>query len=481
MTIPTPLLTLRISRADAAPSALGLARVFDGCGGTIGRAPGNDWILPDPSRVLSAHHATIYFEQGRYRIVDCSTNGVFLNDDDAPLGASRVAALHDGDRLGLGDYQIDVSVAAPAPAPAAAIATASAPSPASVDPLRVLAAGAAASAAMSIERKPPVPSSVWFEAPRAPVGLPATPSAVVDPLLLLGEAGAPGSRRDGAPSAPSAPSATRDDAPALAAFFRPPAAAAPVPEDWFATGIVLAAAPPAPTPKPAPAPAQVCVGPSIDRATPPASAAHSPDRHRDSLEPAVDRLLRAAGLDPTRIPRRDPAATLAAAGTLLREATNVVRELLLVQARSRIDLGLPAKVMQAQGNNPLEFCPRGVEQAIDMLLFDDGPACLGPTEALRTALDDLKAGREQELGSLRARASRVLERLAPAAIERSCETPSPLWRRAGSGAPPASCWSLYKQRHAEAREALDPRPPGARAPAHASRTFDDGEAAHGLA
>ena len=31
------------------------SRVFGVNGGTVGRAPGNDWILPDPRRVVSGH------------------------------------------------------------------------------------------------------------------------------------------------------------------------------------------------------------------------------------------------------------------------------------------------------------------------------------------------------------------------------------------------------------------------------------------
>jgi type VI secretion system protein len=82
--------------------------VFDGGGGSIGRATDNDWVLPDPLRYMSAHHARIHFRDGRYLLEDVSTNGVFVNDDEQPLGQRGPHALQNGDVLRLGDYQLVV-------------------------------------------------------------------------------------------------------------------------------------------------------------------------------------------------------------------------------------------------------------------------------------------------------------------------------------------------------------------------------------
>ena len=51
--------------------------VFGVGGGSIGRAHDNDWILPDPQRFVSAHHARVHFRNGQYLLEDCSTNGVY--------------------------------------------------------------------------------------------------------------------------------------------------------------------------------------------------------------------------------------------------------------------------------------------------------------------------------------------------------------------------------------------------------------------
>src|SRR5215468_715548 len=59
--------------------------VFTVEGGTIGRSADNDWVLPDPLRYVSAHHARVRYRGGSFYLEDVSTNGVFVNDADWPL------------------------------------------------------------------------------------------------------------------------------------------------------------------------------------------------------------------------------------------------------------------------------------------------------------------------------------------------------------------------------------------------------------
>ena len=79
-------------------------------GGTIGRADGNDWRLPDHERVISSHHATIDFQAGSYYLIDTSTNGVYVNGADVPVGRGKPQRLFDGDLLRMGDYVISVTI-----------------------------------------------------------------------------------------------------------------------------------------------------------------------------------------------------------------------------------------------------------------------------------------------------------------------------------------------------------------------------------
>jgi type VI secretion system protein len=96
--------------------------VFTANGGTIGRSADNDWVLPDPLRYVSAHHARVQFRNGRFYLQDLSTNGVFVNDEPEPLSrrAPEGCALRNGDMIRIGDYQVvvalDADISQPQPA-----------------------------------------------------------------------------------------------------------------------------------------------------------------------------------------------------------------------------------------------------------------------------------------------------------------------------------------------------------------------------
>lgn len=85
-------------------------RVFGGEGGSIGRGRDCNWHLPDPTNTLSARHALITFDGKDFAITDTSTNGVYLNLVDAPLGRGNTAPLADGDTLYLANFIISVAV-----------------------------------------------------------------------------------------------------------------------------------------------------------------------------------------------------------------------------------------------------------------------------------------------------------------------------------------------------------------------------------
>jgi predicted component of type VI protein secretion system len=85
-------------------------RVFREDGGTIGRSLENDWILPDPDRFISGKHATIDFQTGAYYLADVSSNGVYINDEEEPLGKGNPRRLFHGDRLRMGDFEFVVTL-----------------------------------------------------------------------------------------------------------------------------------------------------------------------------------------------------------------------------------------------------------------------------------------------------------------------------------------------------------------------------------
>ena len=85
-------------------------RVFGEDGGTIGRSLESDWILPDPHRYLSGKHATIDFQSGAYYLADVSTNGVYVNDEEQPLGKGNPRRLFNGDKLRMGDFSFVITL-----------------------------------------------------------------------------------------------------------------------------------------------------------------------------------------------------------------------------------------------------------------------------------------------------------------------------------------------------------------------------------
>lgn len=85
-------------------------REFKACGGTIGRSPDNDWVLPDDRRYVSSRHAVLDFQAGAYYLVDTSRNGVYVNGSDLPVGKGHPQRIFDGDRLRIGEYQIAVAI-----------------------------------------------------------------------------------------------------------------------------------------------------------------------------------------------------------------------------------------------------------------------------------------------------------------------------------------------------------------------------------
>ena len=102
------MLRLRVVSEQRRSLAERSTAIFSVEGGTIGRSADNDWVLPDPQRYVSAHHARVQFREGHFYLQDVSTNGVYVNDDMEPLAKRGSAGyrLANGDVLRIGDYHI---------------------------------------------------------------------------------------------------------------------------------------------------------------------------------------------------------------------------------------------------------------------------------------------------------------------------------------------------------------------------------------
>jgi predicted component of type VI protein secretion system len=103
-------LRLSIVSGDVADSGNRKRWTFGVNGGRIGRAQDNDWVLVDPDRFVSSHHAEIEHRTGEWWIADTSTNGTYINDSVQPLGRGGRHRINNGDRIRLGSLMLEAEI-----------------------------------------------------------------------------------------------------------------------------------------------------------------------------------------------------------------------------------------------------------------------------------------------------------------------------------------------------------------------------------
>lgn len=77
---------------------------------SIGRGEENAFCLPDPKRFVSQQHALVVREDENFYVIDQSSNGLYVNAANQPLGHGSSWCLQDGDFLELGEYQLRVDL-----------------------------------------------------------------------------------------------------------------------------------------------------------------------------------------------------------------------------------------------------------------------------------------------------------------------------------------------------------------------------------
>ena len=261
-------LHLRVVGAIASRLGAATTRAFGIHGGQIGRAPDNDWVLPDEERYVSGYHASVSLQQGRWVVTDRSSNGTFINGSVKPIPSHQSYPLSDGDVLRIGDYEIVVRITPETDFP----------------PHETLPhADDGGSGAFATMTNGDIGAELDLP------GLFAEPPPAATPLA---SSGAPSGSGPAAP-APDGTLSGTDVARLLTANdnAEAPPAVAPV-------------APPVEVPR------------VLNAVPKPSEAAVS-----QALMPAVHLLLRSAGLDPQHVASADPAQVLTLAGQLLREMT----------------------------------------------------------------------------------------------------------------------------------------------------------------
>jgi type VI secretion system FHA domain protein len=389
------------------------SKEFGQNGGTIGRSLESDWVLPDGQRFLSSRHASIDYRSGSYYIIDTSTNGVYINDAEQPVGRGNPQRIFSGDKIRIGDYEIVVSID-------------------EIDSTREQMADAFHVDPVDLRQRVEAPDPTGCDLVDAHeitgVGiemlLDEDEAATLSPLSYKFKADELRLEDDTPvrkqvekakikPKAPTPSAPVRSDA----AWTAPRARGAGSTER--ANGAAAERAPEAQAAKPSRHQGSVPAG----RKTPPArqAAAAKPilgsqPKGTGSAQLALDAFFRGAGLEPRRLENQDAEQTLHRLGQLVREMIVGITESLHLRATQKAALRQSNTTIQRRDNNVLKFSA-SVDEALENLLFRNSSDYLGAVESTREAFGDLKIHQQCLLKSIGGALASYIERLDPDLLE----------------------------------------------------------------
>ncbi|MET0856572.1 MAG: type VI secretion system-associated FHA domain protein TagH [Telluria sp.] len=393
------LLTLRILSYRNQPVPGGGAGQFAAGGGTLGRGADNDLVLDDPGKYISRVHARVSLRDGAFYIEDLGSNASVIND--RPLGKGRETALGHGDRLVIGDYQLQAVLEedAVAPVPPAPPNNPELPlfvpppvaAPAPLPPFEPLAAA------------PPAPPAARF--PDALAG-----ASILDVGTPVQSGHAPlGLNQFAATPAKPARAADSDHvSPELAAFSMPKPAAFAIPQDYNPLADLF-------PPAAAPAPPQ-------QKATPAAPVKQTSQAPASDDGEVLAALLRGLGLPGLQL-NRAGAEVAETVGAMLREATAGTIDVLMARALTKKESRIEMTMLAVRANNPLKFFPNA-DGALTQMLTNSMAGYLPPVQAMASAFDDLRAHELAVIAGMRAALAAVLHRFDPQQIERRLAVPT---------------------------------------------------------
>jgi len=427
-------LTLEVVSPQAASLGARRRQIVGTKGLTIGRAPGNDWVIPDP--YVSKQHARIVCSDGRFFVEGLGRNPIALGRADNAIPTSQPQALENGDRLFIDQYEILVA-ALPGDPPGEALVSGNV----EVESPAVFVDAVSAT---------PTPAVVSVQAARIPdvwdkgIVDVASETAELDPLHALGDRGSVAN--NAAPPVNWQQSSPLDD------HFKPPAPAqGGIPDNWARSILVPrpaalrdAGAPAAsvPTP-PLPAAQMHPASPStqLTPAVPMPAAAAAAEARSPSAGVDLIALLRAAGL-----PDRDFSPEVAQElGKVLRVVVHGVMDVLQGRAEIKAQFRLPHTRIQARENNPLKLSPN-VESALHTLLVQRNPGYLPTVQAFEDAFADIRHHQLAMLEGLREAFESMLGAFDPQTLERDFEQTVKRTGLLGGLGGKSRYWELYTER-----------------------------------
>lgn len=402
----------------------------------IGRSSDNDWVLPDPERLVSSQHCVIQYKDGRYYLTDNSTNGVELVNAGIRMRRGNSEPLQDGELIRIGDYEIqariDFNVQAIDSQPFAG------DSPNSFEALM----GAVVNA--------PAPTPViapQFHGASSMDTLPdlfdfLTPTAVPPPTVADS---VPSEQHDFRPPTPVA----------MPVVEKPAPSASVIPEDWDVFGdspAPMASSPTPVAPPPVPPVIQSPPAPPVMQSPPvvepvlPAADSQQPD--------FLQAFLRGAGLDQLRLDKADACAQMESIGRSYRLMVEGLIDVLRARASLKGEFRMQQTMIRPAENNPLKFAPNA-DEALLLLLRHGNQAFMAPDIAVRDSFDDLRAHQLAVMAGVEAAIKHLLARFEPAQLEERMGKPGGL-SSIFNGSRQAQYWQQFTELYSNiSREAQE--------------------------
>ncbi|MGX1790814.1 type VI secretion system-associated FHA domain protein TagH [Bosea sp. NPDC055332] len=414
--------------------------IFAEAGGTLGRSASCDWILPDERNTLSARHARISHNGRGFVVTDTSTNGVYLNAVDAPLGRDQSAPLSNGDTIYIADYIISVAILreepVPAPVQVATVPPAPVAPPPSMQPIPVAV--------------PAIPMGLELSAPAPAMLTPAPAAAQRQPTQVPGLIPDDFDFSDLAPGRPQAvpvPVAATQTVPPPAPVMAMPSVEPVVPQ---------------PTPAAAVDPLALLRQRAMARA---ASIDLTPHEPGAPSRPMADVALPGGssapntgdaaafwsgiGIDPARIPPEARARLLEELGGALRQAAGGLVSMLSARKSMKDEFRLDQTRLAPQENNPFKFFSHG-DEALRRVVVEGAPGFLPLDMAVKQCFADMHAHEVALASAMQTSIRELLDRLAPARLESEAE-PGLLGRKPDR----SRLWERYAELHGELAGDLD--------------------------
>ncbi|MBK5002292.1 type VI secretion system-associated FHA domain protein TagH [Pseudomonas sp. S31] len=413
---------------------------------TVGRAADNDWVLPDPERLVSSRHCVIQFKDGRYYLTDSSTNGVELVHAGVRLRRGNSEPLMDGEVIRIGEYEIQARIDA-----GLSSSVGGAPEMHSFEALM------ANQGAAPVVASPPISG-----APAAFLHGASSHDTLPDLFDFLGPSSvAPISQPDHVPAQqhdfrPPTPVLPPEPPPELPAPVAAAAAPGVIPEDWNLFDTPPAAMPvPAPAEPPA-APAPESILPPLvpaETAAPVPVAPPAPAAATGSDE-LLQAFLRGAGVEHLRIDVADAAAQMEAIGRSYRLMVEGLIDVLRARSSLKGEFRMQQTTIAPVQNNPLKFAPNA-DEALLLLLRHGNQAFLAPDQAVRDSFDDVRAHQLAVMAGVEAAIKHLLARFEPARLEQRLAPAAGLAKLFG-GSRQAHCWQQFTELYGQiSREAED--------------------------